>query len=656
MIKKRSVFFNLIIGLLGVSVSSAQDKNLVDSLIRELPKAKGLDKVILLTDISFYAGFYDNQLSEEKGLEALQLANELKDDKAWSEAYNNLAIVTYRTGKMQESLDYNHQALKIRKRLKDQRGIASSMSKIGNVFIEQSVFDSALYYQQECLKLFEEVGDKRAVGQTLNNLSHLHKKLGNYELMKKYALESAATYQGIDFDYGIATSYGNVAVYYEKVNKPDSSITWSLKALELFTKIGALYDIAACENNLGLYYRKSGNTDEGLKHYLEAYRIGKSIGDENGSAQYGTNVARVYHDQKKYALATRFYEEAKIFAEVNKLHQIRTQIYDGLSEVYAAQGNFKSAYQSLVQFQQLNDSLFNAEKTEMLTAAEAKYRTARREKELSVERVKSYQLAQEKAEAELEISNRNKWIIGVASSSLTILFLILFLTQRQRRKIQAEKDASIILERERGLESVIIATEEERKRIARELHDGIGQQLGGLKMAWQQLESQFKVTNEKETEKLKELTKILDDSATELREISHQMMPKVLSEIGLVAALEDMLKKTFAFSTIQYEFETHGIDQRPKETIEISLYRICQELLTNIIKHSGATHVVVQLFKNKNYLILIVEDNGKGFDHDGKAEGIGLLNISSRLSTVKGDVNYQPSPGSGTVATVRVPL
>lgn len=646
----------IFISLLSCSVLFSQDKKFVDSLIQQVPKTKGVEKVILLTDISFYAGFFDMKLSEEKAKEALVLAEELKDEKALSEAHNNMAIVTYRTGDMEKSLFYNHKALAVRKKLKDKRGIASSMSKIGNVYIEQSIYDSAMFYQQECLKLFEELDDKQAVGQTLNNLCHLHKRLGNYELMKKYAIESVSMYEGMDFPYGMATAYGNMAVYYEKINKPDSSILWMVKGLELFKEMGAMIEVATSENNLGLYYRSVGNTNEGLKHYLEAYRIGKELNDLAGLAQYATNVARVYHDLKEYSTAKKYYEEARPLAEKNNLHQLRTQIYDGLSETYAITGDFKEAYFSLVKYRDLYDSIFNAEKTSQLAEAEAKYRTTRREKELLVERAKSDQLAKEKAEADLLLSNRNKWIYGISGISLAVLFFVLYLMQRKTRKIQAQKDKEIIEEREKGLETVIVATEDERKRIARELHDGIGQQLGGLKMAWQQLENKIATTHQDESAKLKELTKILDEAAHELREISHQMMPKVLSEIGLVAALDDMLKKTFAFSPIKYEFETHGIDSRPKESIEISLYRICQELLNNSIKHSGASLVVVQLFKNKNHLILIVEDNGKGFDKNSKQDGIGLLNISSRLSTVKGEVNYQPSPGSGTVATVRVPL
>ena len=148
----------------------------------------------------------------------------------------------------------------------------------------------------------------------------------------------------------------------------------------------------------------------------------------------------------------------------------------------------------------------------------------------------------------------------------------------------------------------------------------------------------------------------MQDSADEVRVISHQMMPKALTELGIIEALGDMLDKSLGKIDIDFEFEHFGIKDRLAEKIEVSLYRICQELVNNIIKHSEAKQVHVQLFKNKGKAILIVEDNGKGIQENEVSDGHGLLNIKSRLNSLNGEVNYEPSPNSGTTATVRIPL
>ena len=169
----------------------------------------------------------------------------------------------------------------------------------------------------------------------------------------------------------------------------------------------------------------------------------------------------------------------------------------------------------------------------------------------------------------------------------------------------------------------------------------------------------MKDVSDEEKNSYNESKAMLDDSIAELRNISHQMMPRALSDMGLIPALEDMLDKSLGNTDINYEFEHHKMDgERFAENVEVSLYRICQELVNNIIKHSDAKAVSVQLLKTKSHLVMVVEDNGKGFTFGSEKNrnGIGLMNITSRAKAMNGEVNYQPSPEQGTVATIRIPL
>ena len=246
---------------------------------------------------------------------------------------------------------------------------------------------------------------------------------------------------------------------------------------------------------------------------------------------------------------------------------------------------------------------------------------------------------------------KKPWYIMLIT--LTIVFLIigfisligLVKTKRQNKlaKIRIE-------EQQKGLSAVIQAQEEERKRIAKDLHDGIVQQLTGLKLGMQ------KVFSNNETDESNKLIKILDNSAEELRELSHRMMPRSLREVGLIPSLEDMLENSLGNTDIHFQFEYFGIDQRFTENIEIAIYRIAQELVNNVIKHSKADSVNVQLFKVADDVILIIEDNGISIDMSQQKKGIGLMNISSRLETINGKVNFESSPESGTLATVKIPI
>jgi signal transduction histidine kinase len=134
------------------------------------------------------------------------------------------------------------------------------------------------------------------------------------------------------------------------------------------------------------------------------------------------------------------------------------------------------------------------------------------------------------------------------------------------------------------------------------------------------------------------------------------MMPRVLSEVGLAAAIHDLLEKTLTPTGLQHHFDTVGTDRRLPETIELSLYRIAQELINNIIKHAQATEVHVQLLQQRTQALLIVEDNGLGFDLTRASSGLGLLNVQSRASTVQGEVQWEQRTGGGTSVIVRVPI
>lgn len=615
------------------------------------------NKVKLLSDLCFYHRTVSSDSALRFGNEALSLARQLKWEKGIAQANNDIAIVYMDLNEYDQAMAYLNKALSIRKRLGDEMGEAAIYNKFGIIYQEKFQLKEALDYNYKALRIYEKYNHKFYLSYVLNNIGILHFNLREYDKAVEMHQKALALRKEMNDQYGIAASYGNLAnVYYESKDTTRAIENWKF-AIENFRALNKPEELAVQLNNYGGLLVVRGEYKKAIPLLQEAYELRKQLNDRKAISSVLISLGEAQMMQGKYTDARRSLNEAlTISREINTGHE-KLFSYMKLAKLFTFTHNADSAYFYMSQYAALKDTIFNDELKKEVAEVRIKYETEKKENELLQERARNANLARDKAESDLKVSNRNKWIYGISGLGLAALFFVLFMAQRRNRKLQSEKDAAIILEREKGLQSVIIATENERKRIARELHDGIGQQLGGLKLAWQQLEKEVAGTQQEEFEKLKSLTRILDDTAAEVRSISHQMMPKVLSELGLIPALEDMLKKTFLHTGILCEFEHYGVASRPEETIEISLYRICQELINNIIKHSGATQVVVQLFKNKNHLILVVEDNGKGFDYEGEKEGIGLMNIATRLSTVKGEVNYQSSPGNqGTVATVRVPF
>ena len=150
---------------------------------------------------------------------------------------------------------------------------------------------------------------------------------------------------------------------------------------------------------------------------------------------------------------------------------------------------------------------------------------------------------------------------------------------------------------------------------------------------------------------------LVDESCKEVRVISHQMAPNVLLKAGLASAVRDFISKIDA-RKLKINLETFGLQERIDQSVETVLYRIIQETVNNVIKHSGANILDIQLSKDEEGINAMIEDNGKGFDSSqlGKFEGIGLKNIRTRVNFLKGNVDFSSSPGKGTLISIFIPV
>ncbi len=210
---------------------------------------------------------------------------------------------------------------------------------------------------------------------------------------------------------------------------------------------------------------------------------------------------------------------------------------------------------------------------------------------------------------------------------------------------------ALIAEQERGIHAMIEAQENERSRIAKDLHDGVVQEIGSVILKSRAAFDKLKIANSDEA---KEILEKLEGSNQDLRTISHQMTPRSLKELGLIAALGDMLADSLTPAKISYTFEHFNWTDRLLSTLEINIYRIAQELVNNIIKHSNANTVNIQLFRTGNTVILIVEDNGKGIESPKQNKGIGLMNIKNRTEMMLGTVTFENGPEGGTLVTLKI--
>lgn len=237
-----------------------------------------------------------------------------------------------------------------------------------------------------------------------------------------------------------------------------------------------------------------------------------------------------------------------------------------------------------------------------------------------------------------------------------LLFVYIYLYQQKVNKFAIQLRDQELLKQKELFKALNEGEENERKRLAEELHDGIGAKISGLKMS---LEYLIGLSNENSAAEAKEiLDKInlgMNETIEELREISHNMKPALLTHKGLKIVLEDWMEHFNRNENCYYKLY-FDIDENKHEAFLQLIYRIVSELMNNIRKHAMADTAFVQILEDENNIQLIVEDNGKGFDYKNKdGKGIGLQNLESRINYFNGKMHIDSSAG-GTTIIIELPI
>ena len=222
------------------------------------------------------------------------------------------------------------------------------------------------------------------------------------------------------------------------------------------------------------------------------------------------------------------------------------------------------------------------------------------------------------------------------------------------RKEMAEKERlSTVIEAQKDahLKALVQTQDDERKRIASDLHDSLGSMLSTVKLRFNGLQTDFEAKIPEKVSRFNDTITMLDEAIRELRQISHNMLPVSLSRFGLKAALEIFVEQVNASRQLETKLQILGLERRLSEEMEVAVYRICQELVQNVIKHSGATSLWIQVIDHKDSLNIIVEDNGMGMQKD-ITRGFGFSTIQSKVNLFKGSFGIESQPGKGSMVLV----
>lgn len=657
----------------------------------ELAKEKGvfvyeMDAFSTYGDTYFYNYEFEKALSIYK--EGYDKGVKRKDTVIQAKFSNYMAMVYEQKAEYRNAVKLYSRSLSLFSILEDTLGIPVSYGNLANAYSSLGNLDSAIMCQKKAIAIREKQHTPK-IHNNYNNIGVYYHELGRYDLAIEYYLKAAKIRKEQENYVLEANTYDNLSSLFTDLKDHKNSINYAEKALGIYVRENHEDQSEYTLSNLGTEYKRVKKYDLAIKYYDQALLLHQKTKNESSKSIDLHNLGAVYEELGQLKKALNYYYQSltlknelektgssivtitsignvlsvlnKDSAEVmlltgyemaidHKMIDKQRESSEALADHYERNGDYKASSDYRKIESQLKDSLYNEDYTSKMNQLFVSFETERTKNDLLGEQLKSQELGQQKAEADLKVSKKSKQIWLLISITIILLLAGAFLFYRSKQKQQSRLSKIRIEEQQKGLAAVIQVQEDERKRIAKDLHDGIVQQLGGLKLGLQ------KIFTNQETEETNKIVKILDESAEELRELSHKMMPRALGELGLIPALKDMLDNSLGNTNIEFQFEHFGITERFKENLEIAIYRIAQELVNNVIKHSKANKVNVQLFKTGGDVLLIVEDDGKGINSLEQKDGIGLMNINSRLDTINGKVNFEPSHESGTLATVKIPI
>jgi signal transduction histidine kinase len=296
------------------------------------------------------------------------------------------------------------------------------------------------------------------------------------------------------------------------------------------------------------------------------------------------------------------------------------------------------------------DSVYTKENADKLAEMQTRFQSEK--KDLEIEK-QNDEIRLTKAEVE-----RKNIITTVLVVSIILVILLFYLLYHHNKlKQKALLSAEMLHQQELRTKAVIEAEEKERMRIARDLHDGVGQTLSAAKLNLSSVESKLALSAPDMEAAFKNAIHLVDESVKEVRAVSHNMMPNALMKQGLVAAVREFINRLSAVDSLKIDLEITGLSERLEASTETVLFRVLQEIVSNIVKHAKANHITIQLIKEEAELTILIEDNGVGFDTSRMNEfnGIGLKNIVSRIEFLNGTVNFDSRPGKGTTVIIEVP-
>lgn len=625
-------------------------EQLIDSLKRELGKnLTEAQKAKVYGDLSWYYNSVSLDSAFRYGNEALAMARRIHDQTLIAQSLNDLGAIYFIKGEIDKSLELYNQSLDIRKKENDEEGIASLHFKIAGVYFKKSAFEQAMSYYLDALRYYETSNNENVVANLQGNIAVVYTALGNYP-KALYYLKAAEAYLERENSYApFANTTLAIGNAYYALQDTTEALKSFQKTIKIAKKGRNFLAEASAYNNLGQIHMDLGHHKLAVNYIQKSLEIRTREKLDADVASSNITLAINYAKLRNFSKS-----KSLLLSSLNHFRQTGgsekiTSIYYQLIASYAGLGEVDSVFHYMNLYKKNQSAELDNKVIEVSNELETKYQTEKKEQQIEI-------LNQETAIQKLRLRQRGLLLLAAMAVLVSGSILVFFVFKQRRLKADARLQQEINTQQEKATRDVLAAEERERRRIASDLHDGVGQTLSAALLNLNYLYKSIAEGKTPDPQVMDNALGLVKDSYQEMRSISHQMMPNALIKAGLATSIKEFLDAIDG-KNIQVDLHVSGLADRLDQQLETVLYRAVQEAVNNVVKHAQATRLTIQLMKDEEGISVSIEDNGRGFDPSGinHPEGIGLKNIRSRVGLLQGSVEVDAAPGRGTVVVIYIP-
>lgn len=565
---------------------------------------------------------------------ACKIFEELNYKDGMSMCYMNQGIFQSKIDELNGAIENYRKALLLFEEDSNYYGVAMCNLNIGAIYNDQSDYIGSISAYLEALQYFVEIQDKEGIASSSLNIGNLYFLIEEFQKAIKHQQKASLLYKELNNKFNESLALNSMGSCYQHLNNTDSALWFFMKAKTIREEIKDHKGLYGTLLNIGSIYLDNQEYKQSKSYFMNALEHKGFIESKRAQIKLYHNLALLDFELKLYPSALQNAKKALEYAVITESLNSQQDIYELLYKIYKKSNQTIKALESHEKYMILKDSILDKNKYEIINGLEAKYQTAEKEKENQKLQFENKLQKQENA----SIREQNMYILSL--SGLTLLLIIgSFMVYKN---IQKSKFNKLMLKE----------IDEQNDIISKNLHDGMSGYLHAIK-------NRLEFRNEKTKDLDKEI-EIIDRSQKELRFLMRQLSAPYYKNKNFDLSQELNELNSFYESTSTFKIDSYFDQSIIWKNIsyenKLQIYKLAQELLANVKKHSEATNISLQIIKDNKNLVMSFEDDGKGFDIEESSYGYGLKNIEKRIKELRGELNIDSSIGHGTFITLKIPV